>query len=414
MKLFRKLTFILPVITFFIFNSCAEDPMPSLWEEEPAGLKPVINSIGPDIALAGVTELTIDGANFSTTPEYNFVAFNGTAAEIISATPNQLIVKAPNIVDDTIFVVASVVSSVPVSDTVIFKLLPPYAELKADAEGSDLFTADIVPFGLTTDAQGNIYTSMVEFVLGKGIRKITPTGEIVVYGTMEDFAPKGGETSFHQLNMFQNNTIIGARRVKAIFQITEGVAASVFHSQGLGDIYDIDFDQNLNVWAGGTGIFSVTPAKEMTSFSFDGLVKAVRVFNNYLYVLATVNSDDVIQRMQINSNQSIGSPEEIFNISQSVLPDTGTGKVTGTDFEIAADGDIVLGTTKNIDPIIIVHQDGTFNPLYPGVIAPGTRVLAFAWAPGNYLYLTREASSAGIQSIFRLNMLKSGAPYYGK
>jgi hypothetical protein len=405
---------IISVISVFLFNSCAEDPGPSLWQDPPSGLKPVITSISPDEALAGVTLLTIDGSNFSSTPHFNQVTFSGVPGEVVSASPNQLVIKAPNVTDDTVFVLASVVGSEPVSDTTVFKLLPAFAEIKKDATGADLFTEDIVPYGLTTDAQGNVYTSMVDFNVGKGIRKITPAGEIVPNGELVDFAPKGGETSFHQLNMYQNLTIIGARRVRAIFQITEGVAASVFVSSGLDFSNDIDFDQNQNIWVGGVGIFRVTPAKEIKAFPFTGNIRSVRIFNNYLYILATISTGDVIKRFPIVSSDSLGSAEDVFDIGLSVLPDTGNIKITGTDFDIAADGDIILGTTKSTEPIIVVHQDGSYEPLYLGVIPHGTRVYAFAWDPGKYLYFTREAVGGNTQTIMRLDMQKQGAPNYGR
>jgi hypothetical protein len=384
----------------------------------PSGLKPVITSISPDEALAGVTLLTIDGSNFSSTPHFNQVTFSGVPGEIVSASPNQLIVKAPNIAADPLYVITTVVGSEPQSDTVVFKLLPALAEIKKDSTGTDLFTEDIVPYGLTTDAQGNVYTSVVEFNIGKGIRKISPAGEIVPNGEMVDFAPKGGETFFLKLNMWQINTIIGTRggtAAAAIFEITEGVASRVFLSQGLSTVNrDIDFDENLNIWVGGNGIFRVTPLKEVKSFQFPNSIKSIRIFNGYVYILTTINDDDAIWRLPIISSDSLGAGEEFFNIGQTIEQNVGTSKVTGTDFDIAADGDIIVGTTRAVDPIIVIHQDGAFETLYPGIIPGNTRVYAFDWGPDQYLYFTREATGDIIQTILRLNMQKQGAPAYGR
>jgi hypothetical protein len=343
------------------------------------------------------------------------VYFNNEFGRVIQSSPTQMSVKVPNLVSDSVAIRVTKLGddSEPFSQAVQYQLTPAYSVLIRES-GADMFTENIVPYGLTTDALGNIYTSVVEFSVGIGIKKISPSGVIVPVGTLEDFAPRGGETSFNRLNMWQNNTIIGARRVAAVFQITEGVAASVFLSQGLSQAYDIDFDENLNIWVGGRGLFRITPSKELKSFSYPDVIKSVRVFNNYLYILTTVNDEDLIRRYPIISSDSLGAAEDILNITQSVLPVSGTTAIVGTDFDIAADGDIILGTTRTTDPIIIVHPDGTFESLYPGVIPQNTRIYAFAWGPEQYLYFTRDLNGGMIQLIARLDMQEQGAPHYGR
>jgi hypothetical protein len=396
-----------------LFQGCSEEPLPSLYDSVTAGKPtPQIISISPDVAYAGVTHITVTGSNFSTVPEDNSVFFNGRPGKVLSATPDQLVVLPANVVSDSTPVKVSVRGADEFSNILKYKLIPAYAEVKRTTE-AEHFTKDIVPFGLTTDAQGNVYTSVVMSTIGVGIKKISPSGTSFVTGEMVDFAPKGGETSFPRMNMWQNNTILAARRVTAVFEIVEGTAAKVFQSQGLTAINDIDFDQDLNVWAGGKGLFRITPSKQVKSFPYTDDIKSIRIFNNYVYILTTSGGSDLIRRLPING-EDLGPAEDVFNIGQAVPPDSADFKIEGTDFEIAADGDIVLGTTKKVNSILIVKPDGSYEPLYPVVIPDNTKVYAFDWGPGQYLYLTREADASKPQSIYRLSMQREGAPHYGR
>jgi hypothetical protein len=401
------------VLALTINMGCSEEITQSLYQDPDPGAAPVISSIEPaNSALAGVSVITINGSNFSADTSQVVVFFNSEYGQIIQSSPTQMIVKVPNLVSDSVAIRIAKVGVEHFSNMAQYQLTPAYAELIRDID-VPLFTENLVPWGLTTDAQGNLYTSIVEFSVGLGVKKISPQGIITPTGMLQDFAPKGGETFFPRLNMWQNNTIIGARRVAAIFQIVEGTAAAVFVS-GIPSMNDIDFDQNLNIWAGGTGIVRVTPDKAIKTFQYPNPIKSVRVFDNHLYILTTISSEDVIQRFPIISSDSLGVAEDFFNVSQSLGTNSAGAPITALDFDIAADGDVIVGTTRSIDPIIVIHQDGSFESLYPGVVPLNTRVYAFAWDPAQYLYFTREASGSVIQSIIRLDMQKQGAPQYGR
>jgi hypothetical protein len=404
---------ILLLTAFSFYNGCSEDVTPSLYQTPDPKDPPVINSVEPpNSALAGVSVVTINGANFSDDESRNTVFFNSEPGTVLEATPTQLKVRVPNISSDSLAIRVGVIGNLDFSNKMQYSLTPAYAPVKKSAD-AELFSKDVVPHGITTDAQGNIFVSVVEFSLGTGIKKISPSGTIIPVGELVNFAPKGGETFFNKLNMWQNNIIIGARRQPAVFEITEGVAAKPFATQGLKAIYDIDFDQSLNIWAGGKDLFRITPDKNIKSFNYTNDIKSIRIFNDYLYILTTVDSSDLIRRFRINSADELGPVEDVFNITQT-FPSENNIKILGTDFEFAADGDIILGTTKRVNPIVVVHPDGTSEPLYPGVVPDNTRVFAFDWDPGNYLYFTREASGTIIQSVIRLDMQKSGAPHYGR
>ena len=183
-------------------------------------------------------------------------------------------------------------------------------------------------------------------------------------------------------------------------------------------IVAIDFDANKNVWAVGNNksIFRVAPDATFKAFDFTGDATSVRVYNNDLYVLATVASNQSVWRFQIISSDSLGQAEKYFDFTDKI----GGDSVSASVITIAADGDLYIGTDKMIDPVIIVHPDKSFEPLYPGVIGAQTYIYSFSWDPGNFLYFSEvpifdnTGAVVKIPKIFRLNMQKNGAPQYGR
>jgi len=75
------------------------------------------------------------------------------------------------------------------------------------------------------------------------------------------------------------------------------------------------------------------------------------------------------------------------------------------------DGFMYLGTDAT-EGIIIVEPNGTFYPLYPGVLEG--EIYAMTWGNREYLYATRKSSEDEKKRILRINMRKKGAPYFGR
>lgn len=381
--------------------SCGEDPSPSLFDSivGGGGETPQITSVTPpDEALAGVTQITINGTNFSSIPEENHVFFSGSKGKVLQANPTTLVVKAPNFVSDDVKIKVAVQNSELFSNIVTYKL-------KAAVTEFFPFQEFELPYGFTLDNQNNLYVSMVMSNVGVGIKKFTPSGQ------MSDFAPKGGETFFNTLKYGPDNFIYGARRVRAIFRIQEGVAAATFvtSSQGIGNVNDLDFDENKIIWAGGSSngfVYSVTPDKVVKSFTFTEDVNAVRVYDGHLYVASITGTDQSVWKFKINSADDLGAPEKYFDITAV------TGEIPAvTALTFAADGDMYIGTSKS-DAILVVHPNGIHETLYPGLLKPVA--YTFGWGTDNFSYYTRQRTDTTTQTILKLNMQKLGAPYYGR
>lgn len=391
------------VITFaFIICSCNQDPAPSLFGPAPSGSTPVISSVAPaNAALAGVSEVSINGSNFSSVNEENLVFFGTAQATVLQSSPTQLVVKAPALIQNNLDIKIAVKGIENFSNIMKYNLLEAVGIYYAFTKGVD------DPMAVTVDKNKNVFVN----VMDKGIKKISPTG------TLTDFAPKGGESFFFDLKMGSNNILYGTRNLRAIFQIEEGKPSATFVTFPTGiSIISIDFDENKNIWAAGSGgnIYSVTSAKVSTAFPIDYTISSVRVYNGYLYVAGKNDNEEAVYRYKINSNTSLGSKEKYFDIGAKY----GLKKVQVGAITFSADGDLMLGTDMT-DAFVLVNSGGSGTTFYTGLIKP--IVKSMAWGTNKNLFYVREymeAGSGGTVSIYhslvRVDMQKLSAPYYGR
>jgi hypothetical protein len=391
---------LLLIIAAFSFG-CNEEASPSLYQVEPKGNIPVISSMEPaNEALAGVTEITINGSNFSSVSEENFVFFGTAKAVVLSASPNKLVVKAPKLIQNQLNTKIAVQGVEDFSNVVKYNLLEAVGIYYAFTKGVE------DPMTVTIDKDENVYV----YLNNRGVKKITPAGVI------SDFAPKGAESFFFDMKFGPNNILYGTRNLRAIFQVEAGKVAATYVTFPTGNaIVALDFDANKNMWAAGTGgnLFSITPAKVITAFPIDYSVSSIRVYNGYLYVAGKKDSEEAIYRYKINSETSIGDKEKYFDIGAKY----GLGKVTVGALAFSADGDLIIGSNQN-DALIVVKNGGTASGLYPGLIAPTARSLV--WGTKRNLFYVREYTEVGtggtvsiLHTLVRVDMQKTSAPYYG-
>ena len=388
---------------------CKEEPPTSLYDPNAAAAPtPSITAITPPsgTALAGVTVVTITGANFSPVIQNNYVYFDASLATVLQASSTELKVSPPNVVKDSIKVRVAVVGSVPFSNTVLYKLKP----AAADFGGIESFE---VPYGIACDNTGNVYISIISRNVGVGVKKITPNG------VRSDFSP-AFSSSVNKWNGMKvgSGGFMYALARNAIFRIpmaggnAAAWTANVIPNPGL--VNDLDFDASGNIWVGGSGstVFSRVRVsdKNVKSFSFKGDVRSIRVYNGYVYLGGLLDSVEGVWRFRIVSPDSIDAREEYFNLTS--VYGAGKGSVYAVTF--AADGDMYIGT-DHADGVLVVHPGKNSEPLYPGVLQP--RSLAFAWDTGPYLYVSRNGgivnSVSVTNSVVKIDVQKTSAPYYG-
>ncbi|MCK5085947.1 MAG: IPT/TIG domain-containing protein, partial [Melioribacteraceae bacterium] len=89
--IFRITIYFTVIISLMLIWSCQDDSPPSIYNEnETYKPDPVITSISPDSAFAGVDTLNISGENFSTNHDDITVFFNGQKGVVVSSTLNQV------------------------------------------------------------------------------------------------------------------------------------------------------------------------------------------------------------------------------------------------------------------------------------------------------------------------------------
>jgi hypothetical protein len=387
---------ILPIAGLLFLNSCKDEVTPSLNDLSVGGAAtPVITSFNPpNSALAGVTHVTITGQNFNPSAVGNFVYFNGLPADVLSATPTELVVIPPVVISDSIIVKVASYKSENFSNTLLYKLEPAVSEYYP----FDAKTKGEYPYAIWADNNENVYVSLSAL----GTKKIlsgTPT-------SLADFAPKGAETFWKGITLASDNAIYAAKPVRGVYKIVENTAPAAFVSSvnGIADnVNDVEYDAARDViWGGGaTGIlYRIGLDKSVKKFNIVGSINAVRVAVNDLFVASTYNSEEVVWKVAIISADSLGVPEQYFNFSTSVDPNL---KIM--DLVISADGDLYLGTDKNNDPIFDVHPDKSFETLYPGLISGS--VFSLSWGYEKYLYMTNIVDGVG-KTVLRIDMQKPG------
>ena len=381
-----------------LLSSCNQEAAPSLYlADEDKGATPVISSIVPDKeALAGVTEITINGSNFSSVKENNFVYFGTAKATVLQASATQLVVKAPAKIANDLDTKIAVQGVENFSNSVKYNLLEAVGVYFAFAKGVD------VPMTVAVDKNENVFV----YLNNKGIKKIASDG------TLKDWAPKGGESFFFDMKMGPNNILYGTRNLRLISQIEEGKASATFVTFPTGiTIAALDFDQNKNIWASGGGgnLYSVTPSKTITAFPIDYTVSALRVYNGYVYVVGKKGDEEAIYRYKINSNTSLGNKEKYFDIGATY----GLGKINIGAITFSEDGELILGTDQ-ADAFIAVNSSAKATILYPGLLSPNARSLC--WGTKKNMFYVRDYLDAtgSANSLIRVDMQKLSAPYYGR
>lgn len=387
-------------LLLLLFVSCEKEATKSVYDENPTVKPdPVITSIEPPVgALAGIGTVTINGSNFSPNPVENAVFFGSTPATVVSASESEMVVQTPNILADSLEVKVSVVGALLFSNVMYYTLEPAVEEYGGyGVAGEDLYA-------IAADTAENVYVfrsiRFIDIITPDSSNSAQPYGTSAVVTTGMKMGPGG------YLYLAKNNTTL--RR------IPPGGGSQTTFSTLPHKIFDLDFDPAGNIYAAGdsnvTVVYSDGTFEAVAEYP-GTLIRAVRVYDNYVYFAGNgvVDSLRVVWRNQINAPNDLGPNELVFDLTPELGKDIEVQSLT-----FAEDGDMYIGTTAAPDPIVVVHPGGSYELLYPGILAP--EMYDMAWGNDVYLYVTRRASALAQTEtrILRINMQKRGAPYYGR
>lgn len=394
-----KNTFII-IIALLTFISCDNDTTPTLYENLANGATPIISSVTPsDTVLAGVTVVRIVGDNFSPDVTKNIVYFNEQVAEILEVSSTEIVVRTPNFVKDSVNIKISVQGAPLFSD-------PYLMDLKPSIRTVYQFQDFELPYALTTDKDNNIIFSYTTSGISSGLGKISPQRELSAHSL------KGGESFYTTLRYASNDKTYGTRKppVRALFgSEKDGSPKAIAVENRDAKLLSLDIDQNNNIWVGGSGgnIYRITPDEsDQKAFPFEPEIQSMRVYNGYLYTVATKDSVQSIWRMQIISSDSLGTAENYYTLSEY--------KIYTITFSEA--GELFMGTNaqgNDANALVYLTTEKELKQWYPGVISGP--IINMTWDKDKTLYYTREKiEGTQTQLIMGVNMDKKGSPYFGR
>ena len=404
MRVLSLLQFILP-ISLLIF-SCEDPNYPeNIWDEDDQGnASPSISSVEPEeAAFAGIDTLTINGQNFSENASANLVYFNNMLGEVISATSTSLKVVTPNLVSDSVQIRVAVQGAFLFADhSSLYTLSAAVLDYGPFDQFTDIFSLDL-------DRDENLIVSMDG----------TPNAEFWIVDTNQDSAVWSGALAKGSgMKLGPTGSVYFVNYQRYLYKDEQGTPkenTEIFKRLN-GNVTDLDFDSNGNLFAGGTGSIidvvdinddggltsGVTEVKNLDTLD----VISLRVFNDHLYVLTTtVSSDQAIYKMQIlDDSGSLGDMELVFDWSAY------TNKLSSAlCFTLSETGDLFVGSDSDVQPLTYI-QNGNASGFYSSILtAPITYM---AWGNSNYLYLINKTEETN--RVQRVDTRMSGADYYGR
>ena len=404
MKLFKS-SKILLILCIFIF-SCEEPDAPaSIWDENDlGGSTPIVSGVEPSQgAFAGIDTVLISGQHFSSELSENLVYFNGVLGEVVSATSSLISVVPPNLVSDSVQI------NVAVQGAFVFGKYENLYTLSAavvDYGPFDQFT-DI--YSLDLDRQENLIVSL----------NATPDAQFWVVDINQDSAVWSSSIAKASgMKMGPTGSIYFVNYQRFLYRDEQGTAKenTEIIKRLNGNATDLDFDENGNLFVGGTGstidlvdIYNedgltsgVTEAKDLDTLD----ILSLKVFDNFLYVLTTtVSSDQSIYKIPILDNSgALGDLELVFDWSDYTNKEAFAFCLT-----LSESGDILVGSDWITQPLTII-QNGIATGFYNTILtAP---IIYMAWGNENYLYAINKTDDTN--RVLKINTRIAGADYFGR
>lgn len=329
----------------------------------------------PAIVLAGIDQVTITGENFAPEPSENLVYFGDVRAEVLAASPTELVVQAPNVPAAAIPLRLAVLGAENFSNAVTYRLDPAIITFGDVARIEEVF-------GVVSDEAGALYASLLSSGSSIGVKRFSPEGDRSDYFTSTFVWPS--------LALGADGALYGVRRVRAVFRLPEGGAQETFSVLPNGiALAAIAAAPDGALWTGGSatsaevaGLYRIAPDGTAERFAFEPNVRDLVVFDGALYV-ATRNQ---VWRFPLGA----GGALETGAVHYDASADLGAEEINA--IALAADGTLFVGTTAVADPVLEVTPGGESSVLYPGIISQP--VTALAWGPGSLLYAVQSRVAA--------------------
>ena len=404
MKLLKPVHILMSFCLFFL--SCEEPDAPdSIWDEnDQGGTTPIVNSVEPSQgAFAGIDTIMISGQHFSTNVSENLVYFNGLLGNVVNSTSSSIIVVPQNLVSDSVQI------SVAVQGAFVFGKYENLYSLKAAVVEYGPFDQFTDIYSLDLDRQENLIVSM----------NATPDAQFWIVDTDQDSAVWSSSLAKASgMKIGPTGSIYFVNYQRFLYRDEQGTAkenTEIFKRLN-GNATDLDFDENGNLFLGGTGstidlvdIYNeggltdgVLEAKNLDTLD----IISLKVYNNFLYVLTTtVASDQAIYKIPILDNTgALGDLELVFDWSNYT-----NKEAFALCFAFSEAGDILIGSDWASQPLTII-QNGSASGFYSTILtAP---IVYMAWGNENYLYVINKTDETN--RVQKIDTRMVGAEYFGR
>ena len=371
-----------PLALLLVLAACDTGEGTSLYDPNRAtSPDPTVASISPDgNALAGIDEITITGSNFSPNADENLVFFGEASARVLSASPTELRVAAPNTPRENLPVRVAVRSAANYSAPVAYTLvsaLTPFGEL---ARGDE-------PFGMASDASGLLYASLTIDGQATGIFQIPQPDERTLYH--EDRA-----STWPDITLGPDGAVYGVRNNRGVYRLPAGAPSTVFAALPNGvSLTAIGASPSGDLWVGGSNsdlassaLYRIGADATVTPFSFPKIVRDLVILGDALYAATQTSGLAEVWRFPLDASGALGGGTLYYDLTAELGPGTIVFAI-----EAAADGTLFVGTNA-ADPVRLIAPDGTASALYPGVLRPPAS--EFAWGAGSTLYMGQARIAA--------------------
>ena len=386
--------------------SCEEPDVPdSVWDEnDQGGSTPIVSSVEPSLeAFSGIDTIMITGQYFSDNISENRVYFNGMLGNVVEATSTTLGVVPPNLVSDSVQI------SVAVQGAFVFGKYENVYTLRAAVVEYGPFDQFTDIYSLDLDRQENLIVSL----------NATPDAQFWIVDTDQDSAVWSSSLAKASgMKMGPTGSIYFVNYQRFLYRDEQGTAkenTEIFKRLN-GNATDLDFDENGNLFLGGTGstidlvdIYNdggltdgVSEAKNLDTLD----IISLKVYDNFLYVLTTtVTSDQSIYKMPILDNSgALGDLELVFDWS-----DYTNKEAFALCFALSESGDILVGSDWASQPLTII-QNGFATGFYSSVLtAP---IVYMAWGSENYLYVINKTDETN--RVQKIDTRMAGTEYFGR
>lgn len=392
-------------LIFFVF-SCDDPNQPSdIWNPNDSGYAtPFISNIYPsDSAYSGSDRIKISGGNFKNNKDSIFVYFNTGLAEILSVDDSTISVIPPNVISDSVKIKVAVQGAFSFGyyskNYILFPRIIKYGSFDAIDESV---------WGLASDAYENLYVGLSIFPEGKIDKLTAPLGN-----REEGFINAVLQTPY-SMRIGPDNSIYyvdGANPYIVKQNLSTGVPS---YNTLPSIVSDLDFDQNGNLYCGGSGQSLYKVDSDLSSIIVADYanisIKAIRVFENHVYVGGNYSGEEnnvpligIWKNQILNSEGSLSEKEIVLNW---VELSNGSSNITGITFD--ENGTMYIASDANIG-IATYSIDGVFNELYSKIVFPP--MAKMVWGNDNFLYLNYRGEP---RAVYRIEMDINGAPYYGR